>query len=94
MTLDTTIPVWSVISFLFPLMAALIWSVITQHFNQKGLERRLDDAQKDIEGLESAVNNEIKTIQQNINEINSGLRELNNNVKLLIEGKIVTNAKP
>jgi hypothetical protein len=93
MTLDTTIPLWSVISLLFTPIAGLIWTVITLHFKTKVLETNLKEAQEDIKILEASINTEIKTIHTSINEINACLRELNNYVKLLVDGRINTDSK-
>lgn len=93
MTLDTTFPLWGLAIFLIPQCGLLIWFFISLHFRAKDLEKSLERAQEDIKKLEKEIDTEIKTIHQSIGEINSGLKQLNNYITLILDGRIKTDAQ-
>jgi hypothetical protein len=95
MNFDGTIPLWGVISLVAPPIAGLIWMVITLHFHikaivkeQEHLKDQVKQAQDDIWVVQTAVNSDIKQIQNNISEMNRSLHEMNTYLKLLLDGKI------
>ena len=99
MTLDTTIPLWSVLLFAATYAIAFVSMTINLKGRVTALESDMEQGKKDIEKakaysqkMESAMNTEMKEIHRSINEINGLLRALSSNVQLLLDGKIKTNA--
>lgn len=93
MNFDSTISVWHLVVFLVLQGIPLIGYFFKQDFKIKALETSLKASQSDIRDLEDSLNTEVKTIHQSIGEINSGLKQLNNYIQLILEGKINTEPK-
>lgn len=94
MSLDNTITLGNLLTFFGPIFIALISMVVKTHFelatlkttsNLKSaqMEKELKIAQDDISVLEVSMNQEVKKIQESVNQINLSLQHLSTRLETI-----------
>lgn len=96
MNLDTTITMGNLLAFFGPIILGLISMVVKTHFtlvtfettaNLKvaQMEKELKIAQDDISVIEITINQEVKKIQESVNQINLSLQHLSTRLETILE---------